>query len=135
MNDTALLAAADAARARAHAPYSNFQVGAALLCDDGAVIPGCNVENASYGATICAERTAVAAAVAQGRARFAAIAVSGPPGIALGPCGICRQVLSEFSGDGSLRVITRDADGKPRSTTIGALLPAAFGAGDLGLAR
>jgi cytidine deaminase len=129
--DAALLAAADAARARAYAPYSRFQVGAALLCGDGTVIPGCNVENASYGATICAERTAVASAVVQGHTRFAAIAVAGPPNIALGPCGICRQVLSEFSPDGSLRVITRDAGGNPQAATIGALLPAAFGPRDL----
>jgi cytidine deaminase len=131
MNDTSLLAAADAARACAHAPYSKFHVGAALLCEDGAVIPGCNVENASFGATICAERTAIASAVAQGRTRFIAIAVAGPERIALGPCGICRQVLSEFSPDGSLRVITRDAAGAMQATTIGALLPAAFGPGDL----
>jgi cytidine deaminase len=131
MTDAALLAAADAARARAHAPYSRFHVGAALLCEDGTVIPGCNVENASYGATICAERTAVAGAVAQGRTRFIAIAVAGPENIALGPCGICRQVLSEFSPDGSLRVITRDAHGNAQATTIAALLPAAFGPGDL----
>jgi cytidine deaminase len=129
--DAALLAAADAARACAYVPYSRFRVGAALVCEDGTVIPGCNVENASYGATICAERTAVASAVVQGHTRFVAIAVAGPPNIALGPCGICRQVLSEFSPDGSLRVITRDAGGNPQATTIGALLPAAFGPRDL----
>lgn len=130
-DDTSLLAEAEAARALAYAPYSSFQVGAALLCEDGTVQRGCNVENASYPAGICAERTAVAAAIASGRRRFVAVAVAGPPGIALGPCGICRQVLSEFSPDGSLRVVTRDAAGMPQANPIGALLPAAFGAADL----
>jgi cytidine deaminase len=134
-DDATLLAEAEAARAAAYAPYSNFHVGAALLCDDGTVQRGCNVENASYGAAICAERTAVTAAVMGGRRRFLAVAVAGPPGIALGPCGICRQVLSEFSPDGALRVVTRDAAGAMQATTIGALLPAAFGAADLHAAR
>jgi cytidine deaminase len=130
--DADLLAEAEAARAFAHAPYSRFQVGAALLCADGTVQRGCNVENASYPAGICAERTAVAAAVAGGRTRFTAIAVAGPDGVAITPCGICRQVLSEFSPDGALRVIARDASGAIHATTIGALLPGAFGAAALG---
>jgi cytidine deaminase len=130
-DDAALLAAAEAARGAAYAPYSRFQVGAALLCADGSIERGCNVENASYGATICAERTAVAAAVARGQRRFIAVAVAGPAGIALGPCGVCRQVLSEFSPDGALRVVTRDAAGGTVATTIGALLPSAFGAAEL----
>lgn len=129
--DRVLLAAAEAARGAAYAPYSSFHVGAALLCADGTLIPGCNVENASYGATICAERGAVMAAVAGGHRRFLAIAIAGPPGVALGPCGMCRQVLSEFSPDGALRVVTRAADGTPRATTIAALLPDAFGPADL----
>ena len=129
--DAALRAAAAAVRAHAHAPYSSFQVGAALRCEDGTIIAGCNVENASYGATICAERGAVMAAVAQGHRHFTAVAIAGPPGIALGPCGMCRQVLSEFSPDGALRVLTRDAAGAPRVTTLGALLPDPFGARDL----
>jgi cytidine deaminase len=131
MNDPDLLAAAEAARASAYAPYSRFQVGAALLCADGTVQRGCNVENASYPAGICAERTAVAAAVASGRTRFLAIAVAGPDGVAITPCGICRQVLSEFSADGALRVVARDAAGAIRSTSIAALLPGAFGPSDL----
>ena len=131
MDDAALLGEAEAARAAAYAPYSNFQVGAALLAEDGTVQRGCNVENASYPAGICAERNAVAAAVARGARRFVAIAVAGPDGVAISPCGICRQVLSEFSPDGRLRVITRDAAGTPRSATIAALLPGAFGADQL----
>jgi cytidine deaminase len=127
MTDAELLAEAEAARTVAYAPYSNFQVGAALLADDGAVQRGCNVENASYPAGICAERTAIAAAVASGQRRFVAIAVAGPAGVAITPCGICRQVLSEFSPDGRLRVIARDASGAIRATTIATLLPGAFG--------
>ena len=130
--DTALLEEAEAARAFAHAPYSGFAVGAALLCEDGTVQRGCNVENASYPAGICAERTALVAAVAGGRRRFLAIAVAGPPGVAITPCGICRQVLSEFSPDGTMRVITRAAGGTAHGTTIAELLPGAFGADQLG---
>ena len=69
--------------------------------------------------------------MAQGHRRFTAVAIAGPPGIALGPCGVCRQVLSEFSPDGTLRVLTRDADGTPRETTLATLLPSPFGARDL----
>jgi cytidine deaminase len=127
MTDAVFLAEAEAARGAAYAPYSNFQVGAALLADDGAVQRGCNVENASYPAGICAERTAIAAAVASGQRRFVAIAVAGPEGVAITPCGICRQVLSEFSPDGQLRVIARDPSGAIRATPIAALLPGAFG--------
>ena len=127
MDDAALLEQAEAARDRAYAPYSRFTVGAALLCEDGHVQAGCNMENASYGATICAERVAIGAAIAAGRRRFQAIAVAGPAGVALAPCGLCRQVLSEFSPDGRLVVLMRAADGAPRRTTIAALLPDAFG--------
>lgn len=135
MRAAALLDAAEAARAQAHAPYSGFRVGAALLCDDGTIQPGCNVENASYGATICAERVAVGAAIATGHRRFQAIAVAGPAGAAPSPCGICRQVLSEFSPDGALRVVLRAADGAVRETTLAALLPDAFGPADLATAH
>jgi len=135
MDPIALLAEADAAREAAYAPYSNFAVGAALLCADGTVQRGCNVENASYPAGICAERGAVAAAVARGQRHFTAVAVAGPAGVALGPCGMCRQVLSEFSADGALQVVTRDAAGRAQVATIAALLPAAFGAADLDKAR
>lgn len=131
MDPAALLDAAEAARARAHAPYSGFRVGAALLCEDGSIQPGCNVENASYGATMCAERVAVGTAIAAGHRRFRAIAIAGPAGVALSPCGICRQVLAEFSPDGGLRVVMRAADGTSRETTLAALLPEAFGAADL----
>jgi len=123
VDDARLLAAAAAARERAYAPYSRFAVGAALLCDDGTVVTGCNVENASYGLTMCAERSAVFAAVASGHTRFTAIAVSGPEGVTTPPCGACRQVLAEFGG--ATRLLYTSAGGW-ETTTVAALLPATF---------
>lgn len=119
-----LVTAARAAQARAYAPYSHFRVGAALESEDGAVFVGCNVENASYGLTICAERAAVCAAVSAGATRFRRAVVvsdSDPPAA---PCGACRQVLSEFGRD--LRVDAVGPRGRA-SWTIEELLPAAFG--------
>jgi cytidine deaminase len=119
-----LIAAAIAARERAYAPYSTFQVGAAILTSEGEIFAGCNVENASYGLTICAERVAAANAVAAGRRRFAAIAVASPA--AATPCGACRQVLAEF--EPALPVLLIDAN-RPTAimeTNLAALLPAAF---------
>lgn len=135
MHDADLLAEADAAKLLAYAPYSRFEVGAALLCEDGSVQHGCNVENASYPAGLCAERSAIAAAVSRGQRRFLAIAVAGPAGVAVTPCGICRQVLREFSPERSLRVVTRDAAGAILSRTIEALLPDSFGPEALSAAR
>jgi cytidine deaminase len=123
--DDALVAAARAARKRAHAPYSRFQVGAAVADERGRVHVGCNVENASYGLTICAERNAVAAAVAAGARTLRAVAVvtpTRPPGA---PCGACRQVLAEF-GDGGTRVLLASPTGRAEETTLGALLPRGF---------
>jgi cytidine deaminase len=107
----------------AYAPYSKFRVGAALLAEDGTVFSGCNVENRSYGLTICAERTAITKAVSEGRRVFRALAIAAPDSEApVGPCGACRQVLSEFmapetpvrfGGSGAGRI----------DTTIGALIP------------
>ena len=93
----ALVAAARAAARRAYAPYSHYAVGAALLAEDGAVFSGCNVENASYGLTNCAERTALFKAVSEGRRRFCALAIAGgTPKAPAVPCGACRQALAEF---------------------------------------
>src|SRR5881296_2781589 len=100
-----LIAAAKTAQRRAHAPYSKFRVGAALLTKSGKVYTGCNVENASYGLTICAERVALAKAVSEGHRKFKAIAVVAPSG-GLSPCGACRQVLAEF---GEMVVVCADS--------------------------
>jgi cytidine deaminase len=117
-----LEAAARAAQGKAYAPYSRYCVGAALEADDGAIYAGCNVENASYGLTICAERAAVAAAVAAGARTFRRIVVvsdSDPPGP---PCGACRQVLAEF---GEFEV-TAIGPTRTMRWTVAELLPAAF---------
>jgi cytidine deaminase len=96
MDKDALVEAAWAAREMAYAPYSNFQVGAALLVADGRVFGGCNVENISYGLTNCAERVAIGAAVAAGVRDFVGVAVVADTGVPISPCGACRQVLAEF---------------------------------------
>jgi len=107
----------------AYAPYSKFRVGAALLADDGAVITGCNVENRSFGLTVCAERNAVFTAVGAGRRSFKALAVSTPDSdIPVGPCGACRQVLSEFMESGSPVIFGGSGKDKIK-TTLGILYP------------
>jgi cytidine deaminase len=117
-----LVKQAISARQNAYAPYSNYYVGAALLAADGTVILGCNVENASYPATICAERVALTAAIAQGKRAFTAIAVATRDGGS--PCGICRQVMAEL-GPG-MQVYISDELGNFRTTTVGELLPDSF---------
>lgn len=108
MTERELLNTALIAREAAYAPYSGYRVGAALLAEDGTVYTGCNMENASYSATICAERAAFAAAVSAGTRKFKAIAVAGGKGLkadeTASPCGICRQVMAEFC-DGNFAVI------------------------------
>jgi len=120
-----LIAIATDVRENAHAPYSGFRVGAALLTSDGSVVPGCNVENSSYSLTCCAERSAVFAAVTAGHTDFAAIAIVAD-GNAVPPCGACRQVLSEFNP--SLPIILTDQHGNPRILTLTNLLPEPFSA-------
>ncbi|NLC52985.1 MAG: cytidine deaminase [Firmicutes bacterium] len=119
-----LLEEAKKARLLAYAPYSSYQVGAALLTKGGRVYGGCNIENASYGAAICAERVAVARAIAEGETDFVAMAVvadSPEPG---SPCGICRQFLAEFAPE--LPLIMANLDGKVRQGSLEAYLPYAF---------
>jgi cytidine deaminase len=128
---TSLRAAARGARASAYARYSQFAVGAAVLTADGRTFTGANVENASYGLTVCAERTAVFAAVLAGAHALAAVAVSGPDGVTAAPCGACRQVLAEFAEPG-VPVTYALADGSWADTTVGELLPAAFDPAALG---
>ena len=109
---------------RAYAPYSNFKVGAALLATDGSITDGCNVENASYPAGLCAERSAIAAAVARGNRSFEMIVVATEAEEPTPPCGICRQVLEEFSPHALVMSFTRD--GREARWTMDELLPKAF---------
>ena len=121
----ALVRAARAVRRRAYAPYSRFRVGAAVLAD-GAVHAGANVENASYGLTLCAERAAVAAAVAAGARRIDAVAIATGTAEPTPPCGACLQPLAELGGP-DLPVVLSGARGARVDTTLGALLPRGFG--------
>ncbi len=125
--DQTLIAAARQVYQSAYAPYSGFSVGAALRTHSGRVFTGCNVENASYGLTICAERVAVAKAVSEGERDFETIAVVSRGGVT--PCGACRQVLAEFNPD--LRVIVTDLEGNAREFRLAELLPEAFSSSDL----
>lgn len=120
-----LIAKAIEAKEYAYVPYSHFRVGAALLTESGKIYTGCNIENVSYGATNCAERTAVYKAVSEGEQEFKAIAITGEHGDYLPPCGICRQVLWEFGTD-SMKVILANSAEDYKITTLGELLPGAF---------
>ena len=120
-----LKAIAAGMRKRAYVPYSRFSVGAALECSDGTVYTGCNVENAAFGPSICAERTAVAKAVSEGRTDFVRIAVAGGSRDFCTPCGVCRQVLREFSPN--IEVICLNGLGQELTLTLEDLLPHSFG--------
>jgi cytidine deaminase len=120
---------ARAASKKAYAPYSGYQVGAALLASDGRIFLGANVENASYGLAQCAERTAIGAAVVAGARKFVAIAIASPGSAPASPCGMCRQVLSEFPPSFSTRCFAET--GEPIDSTVAALLPGAFGPAEL----
>ena len=132
MSYESLIEEARAARELAYTPYSNFKVGAALLCRDGRVFRGCNVENASYGLCNCAERTAFFSAVAHGYqpGDFAALAVIGETEGPIAPCGACRQVTLEMGGN-DLPVILTNLKGDRMDTTAAGQLPNAFGGWDL----
>jgi cytidine deaminase len=123
MDRDALMARARAVRDRAHAPYSEFHVGAALVTVDGEVFEGCNVENASYGLTICAERGAVMAAVAAGKTAFRAVFIATDGSEPAAPCGACRQVLAEFAPD---LLVVSEAGGRTMEWTMDRLLPEPF---------
>jgi len=113
--------AASEARLRAYAPYSSFRVGAALLTTSGAVISGCNVENLSFGLTVCAERVCVGKAIAQGEKAFQALAIIADTETPVVPCGACRQVLAEFAP--SLMIISWTLGGKSQEFSLAELLP------------
>jgi cytidine deaminase len=120
----ALAALAADARQHAHAPFSKFKVGAALLTRSGEIVTGCNIENASYGLTLCAERVAVFKAVSEGLREFEAIAVVADSPRLTAPCGPCRQILWEFCGDIAVRM--QDLRGRSRTLSMAELLPLPF---------
>ena len=130
MTDRELVQKAMEMQKFAYCPYSKFPVGAALLCADGSVFTGCNVESAAYGSTICAERTALLKAVSEGyRENWTAIAVAGKGEEFCWPCGSCRQMLYEFAPE--LRVLAVRGDGEFEEAKLSDLLPQGFGAGHL----
>jgi len=129
----ALLAAARLVRQRAHAPFSHFPVGAALEADDGTIVTGCNVENATYGLTVCAERVAIVKAISEGITRFRRVVVVADTAEPTPPCGACRQILWEFGGD--LEVILADLVQVRATHQLRDLLPFPFDARLLGDAR
>ena len=129
-----LIRRAVAAAQNAYAPYSGFRVGAALLAEDGTVFTGCNIENAAFSPTCCAERVAVFKAVSQGMHRFTAIAVVGSPNGEeprdyTAPCGVCRQVLQEFCDPQTFRIIMAKNENDYRTLCLAELLPHGFGGG------
>lgn len=129
MTDERLIEAARKAREQAYVPYSRFPVGAALVTEDGTLYSGCNIENASFGLTNCAERTAIFKAVSDGHRKLAAIAVIADTADACSPCGACRQVMSEFGPDA--KVILTNLQGNTLVTSVRELLPGAFTPVDL----
>ena len=129
MTEEKLMELAVSMMERAYVPYSHFPVGAALECSDGTVFTGCNVENAAYGATICAERTAVVKAVSEGHRDFVRIAVAGGSDDFCYPCGTCRQVLYEFAPD--MEVICLNAKREATKLPLRELLPHGFGGSHL----
>ena len=129
MNPEKLIELAKEAMTHAYAPYSGYKVGAALLCDDGSVYCGCNIENSAFPPTVCAERTAIFKAVYDGRREFTAIAVcGGKDGVISGifpPCGVCRQVMREFCRDDFLIYLPK-GDGSYETYTLAQILPVSF---------
>lgn len=137
MESKELIALALAARENAYAPYSGFRVGAALLCKDGTVYQGCNVENAAYGPSNCAERTAIFKAVSEGKQDFAKIAIVG--GLKdtktfeyCPPCGVCRQVMMEFVNPKTFEIILWAGGDQIKTVTLDELFPMGFGPDNLG---
>lgn len=124
-SDAELMRQAEAAREYAYAPYSQFKVGAALMTENGRVYTGCNVENGSFGGTICAERVAAVKAVSEGDVLFTAAAVTSDKGDPTFPCGICLQFLSQFASP-EMRIILKDKSGQLAAYTLGELLPHSF---------
>ena len=131
----ALIEKAIAAREYSYSPYSNYMVGAAVLTSDGEIYTGCNIENAAYGPTNCAERTAIFKAVSEGKKVFTAIAIvggkKGSTGDYAAPCGVCRQVMMEFCNPEEMQVIVAKSTEEYKIFTLAQLLPEGFGAANL----
>ena len=125
MTDRKLIGMASDVMANSYSPYSRFKVGAAIECSDGSVFTGCNIENAAFGSTMCAEAAAVASAVSAGKREFKRIAITSEGSAYCFPCGSCRQLLSEFSQD--IEVLCARADGRYVSYSLPSLLPMVFG--------
>lgn len=129
ISDKKLIEAAKQARENAFAPFSNFKVGASLLTETGEIFTGCNIENATYGLTICAERTAIFKAISEGKRRFKKICIVADTENLTPPCGACRQIIWEFCGDAE--VILSNLQGKIETFRTSELFPKAFDAGFL----
>ena len=121
-----LIQKAKEAKEQAYAPYSGFHVGAALLCKDGTIFTGCNIENSAYGPTNCAERTAIFKAVSEGFREFEAIAIISDSKQPTAPCGVCRQVMAEFCDPETFRIVLMNGDGEIRDSLLKELLPLGF---------
>lgn len=131
INEKLLVTEAIAAKERAYVPYSHFRVGAALLTGGGKIYRGCNIENAAYSPTNCAERTAFFKAVSEGDLTFEAIAITGDADDYVYPCGVCRQVMAEFCHPDTFKVILVKNENEWKSVTLEELLPGSFTAKDL----
>lgn len=127
MTKQELIQAAVDMKKRAYCPYSHFAVGAALECSDGSVFTGCNIENASFSLTLCAERAAASKAISEGHTDFIRIAVAGSGDDYCAPCGACRQFLSEFCAKADMEVIAVNSGGEAKTYLLSQLLPSAFG--------
>jgi cytidine deaminase len=124
LNDKELIEAARNVRENAYAPFSEFKVGSAIVTDDGDIVTGCNVESASYGLTVCAERVAIWKAISQGKRKIRRIAVVADTEELTPPCGVCRQIIWEFGGD--IPVVFANLNGKVETVQMRDLLPRAF---------
>lgn len=138
MDYGSLLGLAIEKRKAAYAPYSHFTVGAALLCSDGSVYTGCNIENAAFSPTVCAERIAFFNAISDGKRAFTSIAVAGgkedcAPEADVAPCGVCRQVMMEFCGGKAFDIVIGDSAENPKVYQLKDILPLGFGPRNLGM--
>ena len=131
MDLSELIQKAQEAKEKAYVPYSGFHVGAALLCKDGTIFTGCNIENSAYGPTNCAERTAIFKAVSEGYREFQVIAIISDSKELTSPCGVCRQVMAEFCDPDSFFIVVAESESDYEIRTLRKLLPEGFGSENL----